>query len=211
MRDLTPLLAPRSIAIIGASDLPGRVGGVPLSLLVQHRYAGQIYPVNPKYESAQGLRCFPDIESLPEAVDVAVLAVGARDVLPMLQRCSAKGVKAAVIFAAGFAEAGDEGRALQSALDDFASTTRMLIAGPNCMGFANLLSHAYTTFGAVFRSVAPSTTPGNTALLTQSGNVCSTVYRLGRLRGVAFNHVINTGNEAFLEFSEYLELSLIHI
>lgn len=205
MRDLTPLLAPRSIAIIGASDLPGRVGGVPLSLLVQHRYAGQIYPVNPKYESAQGLRCFPDIESLPEAVDVAVLAVGGRDVLPMLQRCSAKGVKAAVIFAAGFAEAGDEGRALQSALDDFASTTRMLIAGPNCMGFANLLSHAYTTFGAVFRSVAPSATPGDTALLTQSGNVCSTVYRLGRLRGVAFNHVINTGNEAFLEFSEYLE------
>jgi len=205
MRDLTPLLAPRSIAIVGASNDPSRVGGVPLSLLVQHEYSGQIYPINPKYESAQGVPCFPDIESLPVTVDVAVLAVGARDVLPMLERCAAKGVKAAVVFAAGFAEAGEEGLALQAALDDFMATTDMLIAGPNCMGFANLLSHAYTTFGSVFRSVAPPSTRGDTALLTQSGNVCSTVYRMGRLRGVAFNHVVNTGNEAFLEFSEYLE------
>ncbi|RJG06787.1 CoA-binding protein [Noviherbaspirillum cavernae] len=205
MRDLRPLISPDSIAIIGASSNPGRVGGMPLALLLQHGYAGRIYPINPKYTDISGLTCYPDVESLPGPADLAVLAIAAEDVVASLKRCHAKGIPAAIVFAAGFAEAGDAGKALQDELEQFAAASGMIVAGPNCMGFANLNTHAYTAFASVFKNTPPPAQPGNTALVTQSGNVCAAVYSVGRKQGVGYNYVINTGNEACLEFSEYLE------
>lgn len=204
-RDLRPLLAPDSIAIIGASSNPGRVGGMPLALLLQHGYAGAIYPVNPKYPEIAGLRCYPDVDALPEGIDLAVLAIGAEDVVACLRRCHARRIPAAIVFAAGFAEAGAQGRALQDTLEAYARESGMIVAGPNCMGFANLNTHAYTAFASVFKNTPPPTGSRDTALLTQSGNVCAAVYGAGRRQDVGYNFVINTGNEACLEFSEYLE------
>ena len=106
---LEPLLSPTSIAIIGASDNPGRIGGMPIDLLVQFGYAGDIYPVNPKYESVFGLRCHDRVEDLPYGIDLAVLAIAAEDVTAMLERCHARGIRAAIVYAAGFAEAGETG------------------------------------------------------------------------------------------------------
>jgi acyl-CoA synthetase (NDP forming) len=205
MRNLNPLLSPASIAIIGASSNPGRVGGMPLALLLQHGYAGGIFPVNPKYSEISGLQCWPDVKSLPASVDLAVLAIAAEDVVATLCECHAKGIPAAIVFAAGFAEAGPAGRALQDELEAFAAQSGMIVAGPNCMGFANLNTHAYTAFASVFKNTPPPARQGDTALITQSGNVCAAVYSAGRKQGVNFNYVINTGNEACLEFSEYLE------
>jgi acetate---CoA ligase (ADP-forming) len=205
MRDLTPLIAPRSIALIGASNNAGRVGGMPLALLVQHGYQGNVYPVNPKYQTVFDYPCFPDIESVPDSVDVAVLALAAQDVVAMLRRCHAKGIRNAIVFASGFAEAQEAGRALQVELEAFVRDSGMVVAGPNCMGFANLNTHAYTVFASVFKNISPPVGGGDTALVTQSGNVCATVYSDGRKQNVRFNYVLNTGNEACLEFSEYLE------
>lgn len=202
---LDPLLQPRSIAMIGASNNPGRIGGMPLDLLRQFNYAGQVYPINPKYEEVFGYRCYPDVEALPSAPDLVVLAIGAEDVTNMLERCHAKGIRAAIVYAAGFAEAGSAGAELQAKLEQFAQRTGMVIAGPNCMGFANLNIHAYTAFASVFKNVPVQKQRGRASIITQSGNVCSAVFALIRKQGIPVSHFINTGNEAVVEFAEYLE------
>ncbi|MEB3098121.1 acetate--CoA ligase family protein [Achromobacter sp. D10] len=202
---LDPLLNPRSIAMIGASANAGRIGGMPLDLLTRYGYPGGIYPVNPKYQEVFGRRCWPDIESVPEPVDLAVLAIAAADVTPMLRRCHARGVRAAIVYAAGFAEAGGEGARLQQELEAFVAESGMAVAGPNCMGFANLNTQAYTAFASVFKTAPAQTGPGKVSLLTQSGNVCAAVYAIARRLDLPFSHFINTGNEACLDFSQYLE------
>ncbi|WP_313622609.1 acetate--CoA ligase family protein [Achromobacter sp.] len=202
---LDPLLDPRSIAMIGASSNPGRIGGMPLELLTRFGFKGGIYPVNPKYQEVFGLRCWPDIEAVPEPVDLAVLAIGAAEVTPMLRRCHAKGIRAAIVYAAGFAEAGGEGARLQDELEAFVAESGMSVAGPNCMGFANLNTQAHTAFASVFKTAPAQDGPGSVSLLTQSGNVCAAVYAIARRLGLPFSHFINTGNEACLDFSQYLE------
>lgn len=203
---LRPLLDPRSIAIVGASDNPGRVGGMPFALCLQHGFKGALYPVNPKYDEISGVKCYPDIESIPEAVDLVALAVAAEQVAPQLRRLAARGCRSAVVFASGFAETGEaEGIRLQAQLEATVATLGIPVAGPNCMGFANLNSHAYTAFASVFRFIEPPQDDHSVALITQSGNVCATVYAQARKLGVGFGIVVNTGNEASLEFSEYLE------
>ena len=202
---LDPLLNPRSIAMIGASANPGRIGGMPLELLTRFGFQGGIYPVNPKYQEVFGLRCWSDIEAVPEPVDLAVLAIAAADVTPMLRRCHARGIPAAIVYAAGFAEAGGEGARLQDELEAFVSESGMAVAGPNCMGFANLNTQAHTAFASVFKTAPAQEGPGSVSLLTQSGNVCAAVYAIARRLGLPFSHFINTGNEACLDFSQYLE------
>ncbi|MCG7361421.1 acetate--CoA ligase family protein [Roseomonas sp. ACRSG] len=202
---LEPLINPGSIAILGASENPGRVGGMPLQLLLQHGFAGPIYPINPKYKEISGLVCYPDIESLPGPVDLLALAVSAKEVVPQLRRAAAKGVRSAVVFASGFAETNEpEGRRLQDEFEACVVEIGIPVAGPNCMGFANLKTHAYTAFASVFRDLEPPSRH-SVALVTQSGNVCAAVYTAGRKRGVDFSAAINTGNEAGIELSEYLE------
>ena len=202
---LSPLLQPHSIAMIGASNNAARIGGMPLELLKSFGYAGQVYPVNPKYSEVFGYPCYADIESVPEAPDMVVLAIGAADVTAMLRRCHARGAKSAIVYAAGFAEMGGSGLALQDELEAFAKVSGMVIAGPNCMGFANLNLNAFTAFASVFKNVPAQTVPGRVSLVTQSGNVCSAVFALIRQLGIPVSHFINTGNEACVEYAEYLE------
>lgn len=199
---LDPLLRPRSIAVIGASDNPVRIGGVPVDLLKRAGFA-RLYPVNPKNKTIQGLPAFPDIESVPEVPDLAILAISAEATLPMLQRCHARGVPAALVYASGYAETNEiEGAARQAELTAFARQSGMKVAGPNAMGNANFKEAVFTTFGQSFQ---PGEVAGDTALLTQSGNMCATIFRVAKRSGVRFGHVINTGNEAAVEFSEYLD------
>jgi acetate---CoA ligase (ADP-forming) len=199
---LSPLLKPRSIAIIGASDNKGRIGGVPVDLLKRAGFA-KIYPVNPKNETVQGLTAYKDIESVPEVVDLAIIAVSADATLPMLERCHALGIPAAMAYASGYAETNEvDGQAKQDELIAFTRRTSMKVAGPNCMGNANFSDNIFTTFGQSFQPGEPA---GNTALLTQSGNMCATLFRMAKRAGVTFSHVINTGNEASVEFSDYLD------
>ncbi|MDP9909853.1 acyl-CoA synthetase (NDP forming) [Variovorax boronicumulans] len=202
---LEPLLNPASIAVVGASGNAARIGGMPLAHLTKFGYAGAIYPINPKYEEVFGLRCWPDLEALPAAPDLVVLALAAAEVTPMLKRCQARGVRAVIVYAAGFAEAGDAGAALQAELEAFVATTDMVVAGPNAMGFANLNTQAHTNFASVFNTAPMQQGPGRVSLLTQSGNVCAAVYAIARRLGVDFSHFINTGNEACVDFAQYLE------
>ena len=200
--NLEALLRPRAIAVIGASDNKARIGGVPIDLLIRAGFA-KIYPVNPKNTAVQGLPAYPDIESVPEKVDLVILAISAEATLPMLERCHALGIPAALVYASGYAETNEaEGAARQDALTAFARTSGMVVAGPNCMGNANFSNGIFTTFGQSFQPGEPA---GNTALLTQSGNMCATVFRMAKRAGVTFSQVINTGNEASVDFSDYLD------
>lgn len=204
------LFDPQSIAVIGATPDKRRIGGIALDHLVEFGYQGAVYPINPKYAELFGLPCYPDIESLPHVPDVAVLSVAARSVLPLLERCHAKGVAAAIVYASGFAEESEDGALLQANLMQFSRKSGMVISGPNCMGHANLNSRAITAFATLFKDYPPplqSASTGSTdltSLVTQSGNLCAMLYALGCDRGVKFKHFMNTGNEACLEFSQYL-------
>jgi len=198
-------LAPRSIVFIGASDNPARIGGMPIALLRDFGYPGAVYGVNARHTSVMGYPCFAQIEQLPEAPDLAVLAIAADQVTPMLERCHAKGIRAAIIYASGFAEAPGEGARLQHALEKFAESSGMLLAGPNCMGFANLDARVYTAFATVFKNFPAQHQPGRIGLLTQSGNICSALFGMLRERELDVSHFINTGNEANLGFADYLE------
>lgn len=204
-QQLEPLLNPGSIAFIGASNRKERIGGMPIDLLATFAYAGKVFPVNPKYTEVFGYPCFPDIESVPESPDLVVLAIGAADVVSMLERCHRRGARAAIVYAAGFAEEGERGKQLQETLEAFAARSGMIVAGPNCMGFANLNTQAHTAFASVFKALPMQQEPGAISLLTQSGNVCAALYALLRRRELAVSHFINTGNEACVEFAEYLE------
>ncbi|AGW95044.1 MULTISPECIES: acetate--CoA ligase family protein [Cupriavidus] len=202
---LSLLLEPASIAIVGASRDTSRIGGVALDHLQRLGYRGTVYPVNPRYAEIAGLACYPDIEALPHTPDAAVLALGADEVLPQLRRCHARGIRAAILYASGFAEAGEAGAARQAELTAFARETGMAIAGPNCMGLANLTTRAITAFATTFRAFPPQDGPGHVSLLTQSGNVCAIVYATGRQMDVGFHQFINTGNEACLDYADYLD------
>ena len=134
--DLTALLKPASVAIVGASDDPERIGGRPLRYLIQEGFTGRIFPVNPGRQSVQGLESFPSVTAIPESVDLVIIAVAADKAIASLEECAEKGIKAAVVFSAGFAETGEDGRALQDRLSAIAraSATRRCMPPDNSLG-----------------------------------------------------------------------------
>ena len=200
---LDALLDPVSIAIVGASGDRNRIGGRPLHYLTSFGYGGRVYPVNPKYEELQGLRCYPDVASLPEAVDLAVICLGADLALPALQACAERGVRAAVVFAAGFAESGDDGRERQRRITELARVSGMRILGPNTVGFRDLERSVFGTFSTDVDSGCRS---GPLAIVTQSGGLgVHFGAALPRLAGLGTRYVIDTGNEADVEIAECVD------
>ena len=126
------LFEPQSIAIVGASSDPAKASGLPLRNVLQSRFSGKIYPVNPRATEISGVRCYPSVTDLPEAPDVAVLMVDARLSPQVLEECGRKGVKAAVVGSAGFSESGPEGQERQAQLSAIAKQYDIRVCGPNC-------------------------------------------------------------------------------
>ena len=204
--DLTPLLRPRAVALVGASDNPDRIGGIPLRLLSESAYTGAIFPINPKYTEIFGLKCYGSVADLPVVPDLVVLAVSATACVEQLERCGALGVRAALVFAAGFAETNDpEGQARHAQLLDIAVKYGIALAGPNSIGLVNYSDGFLATFAAFYPAKAA---PGNVAIVGQSGAMCVGLYNMARKRGAGFSQILNTGNEAFIEASDYIEYLL---
>jgi len=202
---LEKAMNPGSICIVGASGDASRIGGIALDHLSRFSFKGQVFPINPKYPELAGYRCYPDVESLPVAPDIAVLALAADEVMPMLERCHARGIPSAIIYASGYAEVGGQGIQRQQELIEFARRTGMLIAGPNCIGLANLDTRAITSFAPTFRAFPPDERCDEVSLVTQSGSMCSDLYVTGYMMNMRFRHFINTGNEACLDAADYLD------
>ncbi|GAA5165190.1 acetate--CoA ligase family protein [Pseudonocardia eucalypti] len=198
------LFRPRSVAVVGASDDPERIGGRPVALLRRHGYPGEIYPVNPKYRTVQGLPCVPDIESLPPDVDLYVIALPARLAVDAVARAGAHGAKAAVVFGGGFAETGDAGRALQEALGAAAAAHNIALVGPNTVGLASFAHRGFPTFTTALAGLG-DIEPGRIALVSQSGGFAFNLFAESYAAGARFAHVVGSGNEAGLRFPDYLE------
>jgi len=200
--DLRYLLDPESLVIVGASPNFSRTGGIPVEHHLPAFPPEALLLVNPKYKEIAGRPCYPDIASLPYAPELAVLAIRAQDVLAMLQDCHARGIKAAVLFASGFAEEGGElATRMQEDIARFARETGMTVSGPNCLGHANFRLGVYPTF---LKNMA-GRTPGPVAVVAQSGNMASVMMHSAQQAGIGLSYLVNTGNEACTELSQFVE------
>lgn len=199
---ISALLSPESVALVGASDDVTRIGGRPLRYLREGGFAGSIYPVNSKRETVQGLKAYSSVAGLPETPDVAILAVPAASTMQSLRECADRGVKAAIVFSAGFAETGDAGRALQDEMGDIARQSGMRLLGPNCLGVFNSTTGYYGTFSAMLDTGL--VTPGPIGIVSQSGAYGSHIMHLARLRGLGMSYLVTTGNECDVDVAEAL-------
>ena len=191
---LQAALNPKSIAIIGASENPNKIGGRPILYMKRHGYKGAIYPINPNRSEIQGLKGYPSLAALPEVPELAIVIVGGAGTVAAVEECAALGVKAAIIIASGFAETGDEGRAVQDEMVRKARAAGMRLIGPNSQGLANFGNGAVASFSTLFVEVEPK--DGPVAVISQSGGMAAVTYGLLRGRGVGVRHVHATGNEA---------------
>ena len=199
---LSALLAPNSVALVGASEDVTRIGGRPLRYLREAAFKGAVYPVNPNRETVQGYKSYAAIAALPEPPDVAMLAVPAHATVQAARDCADKGVKAVIVFSAGFAETGEEGRARQEEIARIAGTSGMRVLGPNCLGVFNSAAGYYGTFSAIFDR--EFVRPGPVAVVSQSGAYGSHIAHLARERGLGVGHWITTGNECDVDVAEAL-------
>lgn len=191
------LFAPASVAVIGASDNPNKVGGRPLHYLRAFGYAGEVFPVNPLRESIQGYRAYADLAAIGRTPDAAVIAVAGDAALEQVRLCARAGVKAAVIMASGFAETGAEGRERQCELVRVANAAGMRLVGPNAQGTANFATGTVLNFSTMFMEVAPQ--DGPIAIVSQSGAASVMPYALLRQAGHGVRYLVATGNDADLD------------
>lgn len=205
-RDLTRLLAPRSIAIVGASGEAATINGQVLRNLQGRGYAGALYPVNPKYAEVGGVRCWPSVDSLPEAPDLAVVMLGAARAVDAVEACGQRGIPFAIVVGAGFAELGGEGEALQRRLLESAARHGLRVVGPNCIGMMNVPGNVFAGFGPVFGLA--QLRAGGVSMVTQSGGFGFAVVNMAEELGVGFRHVVSTGNEADLTSLDFMEAFL---
>lgn len=200
---LEKLLSPRSIAIIGASHEERRPGGQPLHALTNYGYSGKVYAVNPRYTDIKGVPCFPNIEAVPEAVDLAIVALPASEVPRILEECGAARIRHALVLSAGFREIGEAGAEVQARLDAALARSGVRMVGPNCIGMLNLGARVFAGFGAGFRQ--PDWKRGPIALISQSGGFAYSIMAFCQEAGIGMDYMVSTGNEADLGVLDFVE------
>lgn len=194
---LAALLAPRSIAIVGASEGP-RHGGEVLRSLRAAGFGGEIHPVNPRHATVYGLPCHPSLEAIARPVDCVVLAVAREGVADQMRAARAAGARGAVIVSGGWRESGEEGARLEAELATLARESGIRFLGPNTIGFVNVAAGA----GCYAAPLPRGLKPGGIAVVTQSGTVCGALGGAGR--GIGYSHLISTGNETDVDTAEIM-------
>ena len=200
---LEPLLRPKAVAVIGASDNPARIGGRPIYSMLKDGYEGNLFPVNPNRDIVQGLKAYPNISSVPMPVDSAVISVPENIALEVIKECADNGVKSAVVFTSGFAEIGSAGLSAQRQIADISAESGMRILGPNCLGVFNLRAGWFGTFANTLASKKMPTGP--IGIVTQSGAYGGHLFTITQNRGVGTNYWVTTGNEVDIDVAEVIE------
>lgn len=201
-KTLRPMLEPRAVAVLGASDDPTKIGGVPLRYLRDYGFAGKVYAVNPTRDTVQGMPSYKSLAEIDGPVDMAIMSVPAKLAIETAEAAAKKGVKALCTFTSGFSEVGEEGRRMQRRLADIARESGMRILGPNCLGYFNARTKLYATFSTSIDHGQPRV--GNVGLVSQSGAFGSHCFVLGRERGLGYSACITTGNEVDITVAESL-------
>ncbi|MGC9529409.1 MAG: acetate--CoA ligase family protein [Candidatus Bipolaricaulaceae bacterium] len=202
--DLRPLLAPRAIAVVGASQRSGP-GRQVMDNLRQLGFPGEVIPVNPKYEQVLGYPCFPSLSAAVAAgrrPELMALLLGREQVVPVVEEGARLGIRAAWAFASGFAEADGRGRALQAELAALCSQAGVALMGPNCVGFVNPAAAT----GAYSAPLSPRLAPGRVGAVAQSGSVCLALANAAR--GLGFSLLVSSGNEAVVDVTDYMAYML---
>ena len=196
---LERILNAESVAIVGASKNETKRGFQAIRTLLDEKYEGRIYPVNPKEKSVLGYKCYHNVSDIEDPVDIALIATPAQSLPNVLEDCGRKGVKGAVVLAAGFGETGPAGKKLEKNMLSIAKKHAIRLIGPNTSGMLNLSDH----LNLVGLRDAP---PGDIALLTQSGNMALTLITEAKIKSrKGFSYYVGVGNEADIKFHEYLE------
>src|SRR5215213_7336710 len=174
-RSLDAIFRPQSVAVIGATDSAGSVGGT-------------VYPVNPNRSSVSGIKAYSNVSEMPESVDLAVIVTPAPTVPGIMRECAGAGVEGAIIISAGFKEAGEEGAELERQVLEEARHGRIRVVGPNCLGVMSPKSGLNATFSGAMAK------PGNVGFLSQSGALCTAVLDWSLKENVGFSHFVSVGS-----------------
>src|SRR5262249_1013760 len=206
MIGLARLMRPRTVAIVGAAAEPGSIGGAVLVNLERCGYRGDIHLVSRRAKEINGRPCVAAIDELPEGIDAAVLVVPQPAVVDAVAACGRRGVSGAVVFASGFAEVVDRGRAEQEGLVETARAAGVRLLGPNCIGFTNFADGVALTF----ETIAPEVIVGRPAVgvVTQSGALAGALRIALSAKGLGVSHAISTGNEADLTAEDFVAFLL---
>ena len=196
---LQPLLAPRSVALVGATEREGALGAIVYRNLAAGGLRGELYAVNPKHRTIFGKPAWPRLSKLPLAPDLAVIATPARTVPEIIEDAGAAGVKAAVVLTSGFGEAGMSGRALQEETVAAARRGGVRVLGPNCLGIMRTDAGLNATFART------NALPGRLGLVSQSGAICGAILDWAASAGVGFTSVVSLGGAADVDFGEVLD------
>jgi len=197
--NLEAFFNPKSIAVIGASREPWKVGHRVFRNLVESGFSGGLYPINPNADEILGFKCYKSVSDVPGDVDLAVIVVPARVVPSVVEDCGLKGVKGLVVISAGFSETGREGAQLEHEVISICRRYGMRLQGPNCLGIINVQGHVNASFAPIMP------TPGNIAFISQSGALGSTILNWAVRNEVGFTKFISLGNEADLNAADFLE------
>jgi len=201
MSRLEAALDPKSVAIIGASENPNKVGGRPVHYLDKFGFKGRIFPINPSRTEVQGYKCYNSLADLPEAPDMVIVAVAGDNAIGAVEDCAAHGVKVAVVMASGFGEVDAVvGKAKERRMVEAAHRGGMRIVGPNSQGLANFGTGAIASFSTMFMDMDRA--EGHVAMLSQSGALSTVPVGFLRQRGIGVRHTHATGNDADISVGE---------
>jgi acetyltransferase len=199
------LFHPQSVAIVGASSDTTKASGYPLRNLLSARYSGKIYPINPRVQSINGIETFASISDVPGTVDVAIIMLEAAVVPQVIAECGQKGVKTAIVGAAGFSESGEAGVDRQTRLAKAATEYGMRICGPNCHGVYNVVKAIPLGYNISFGLQLLS---GSVAIVSQSGALLGSLGARTLRAGLGLSYLVSSGNEVDLDMCDYLEFLL---
>lgn len=192
IKNIEPVMNPRSIAVVGATDRPGSVGLAVFRNILDAGFQGLLYPVNPKAKSVQNVRAYPKLSDIPDEVDVAVIIVPAEIVCSVLEEAGKKQVKGAIVISAGFKEVGESGAERERKLKETVAKYDIRMIGPNCLGVIN--NNEKVRLNASFATKMPK--PGNIAFISQSGALCTAVLDYAEGKNIGFSKFVSFGNKA---------------
>ena len=202
MRTIEPLFNPKSIAIVGVSQTPEKLGSVIYNNLLNSGYKGHIYLVNPKYKTLYGKKVFSSLSKIPRNVDLVCIAIPATLVKDVIKDAGKKNVSAAIIISAGFRETGEKGLLLEKELIDEAGKFNIRILGPNCLGVMSSIASMNASFAAA------NTLPGDVAFLSQSGAFCTAILDMSLEKNLGFSHFVSVVNKSDINENEIIDFWL---
>jgi acyl-CoA synthetase (NDP forming) len=200
LHSLAALFRPSSVAIIGASSDPSKLGSIPLIHMQTSGFSGMLYPINPRSAVVQNVPAFPNLSAVPGPVELAIIAVPEAHALAAMRDCAAKGVRAVVMFTSGFAEVSEAGERVQADIKALAQISGMRLLGPNCMGLINFSNGLVATFHMAF---GPKLAPkGRVGLISQSGAFGGLAYQVAQDRSLGYSLILTTGNEGDVDVAD---------